>query len=45
MTKREKLVIRILLVIAQLIAPTEWSKEVKTLSDHLSVNMPEETAG
>lgn len=45
MSKRERLVIRILLVIAELIAPTEWSQKVKTLSDHLCVNMPEEPAG
>ncbi len=37
---KEKTVIRILLVIAQWIAPSEWKKDVETLATHISVNAP-----
>lgn len=38
---QEKTVIRILMVVAQLLAPTEWAEQVKNLATHLSVNIPE----
>jgi len=41
MTWQEKTVIRILMLVAQLLSPSLWSSEVKSLSAHLSVNIPE----
>jgi hypothetical protein len=38
MTFSEKTVIRILLLVASWIAPSEWRKEIETLSTHISVN-------
>jgi hypothetical protein len=37
----EKTVIRILLLVAKLIAPHEWKKEIEDLSAHISVNAKE----
>jgi hypothetical protein len=41
MTWKEKLVIRILMTVAQLLAPEGWANEVKNLAAHLSVHLPE----
>ena len=37
MSWKEKTVIRILLLVARLIAPAEWQKDVEQLSTHISV--------
>lgn len=42
MNWRDKTVIRILMVVAKLIARAEWQKEVENLAIHLSVNIPDE---
>lgn len=41
MTWQQRTVIRILMVVAQLITPSEWRDEVKGLAVHLSVHIPE----
>ncbi len=38
---REKMVLRILMTVAELLSPAEWSQEVHNLACHLSVWMPE----
>jgi hypothetical protein len=46
MTWKQKTVIRILLIVAEMLADAEWRKEVRTLATHISVNAPErEIAG
>lgn len=37
MTWREKTAVRILLLVAKLIAPTEWQKDVEQLANHINV--------
>lgn len=41
MNWREKTVIKILMLVASLLTPEEWSKEVKNLATHLSVHLPD----
>ena len=41
MTWREKMTIRILMLVASLLAPREWSGDVKSFATHLSVHIPE----
>lgn len=41
MNWKEKTVIRILLLVARLIAPAEWQKDVEQLATHISVNAKE----
>ena len=40
MTTRERIVIRILLLVARLIAPEAMAAEVKTLENHMSFELP-----
>ena len=41
MTWKEKTVIRILLLVAKMLAADEWKAEIKELATHISVNAPE----
>lgn len=41
MSWKEKMTIRILMLVATLLAPTEWSGEVKSMATHLSVHIPD----
>lgn len=41
MTWKEKMVVRILMLVAQLLSPESWAKEVSSLATHLSVHIPE----
>jgi hypothetical protein len=36
MTAKEKVVIRILLLVATLASPSEWANEVKNLANHIN---------
>lgn len=40
MNWKEKTVVRILLMVAGWIAPSEWKKEIEQLGNHISVNSP-----
>lgn len=42
MNWREKTVIRILMVVAELLCTPEWHERVKSLAVHLSVHLPDE---
>lgn len=41
MNWREKMVIRILMLVAEFMADGEWKKEVHALALHLNVSIPE----
>lgn len=41
MTWKEKTVIRILLLVAKFLSPSEWAKDVESLATHISVNAKE----
>jgi hypothetical protein len=41
MSWNQKAVIRILLLVARLIAPSEWAKDIDQLATHISVNAKE----
>ena len=42
MTWREQLVVRILLLVARIVATDEWAVEVKHLANHIAANAPKE---
>lgn len=44
MTFREHLVIRILLLVARIVADDELAVEIKHLANHISVHVPKEDA-
>lgn len=37
MTRKQEVVVRILLLVAKWLAPSEWQEELKSLSMHISV--------
>lgn len=40
MNFKEQVVIDILLLVARLLAPSEWTYDIKTIANHISVNAP-----
>ncbi len=36
MTTKERIVVRVLLLVAVLLAPGEWSKEIQNLANHIN---------
>lgn len=42
MSKTEHVVIRILLLVAKLMAPSDWRKDVEQLASHISVHVKEQ---
>lgn len=41
MSAKELTSVRILLFIARILAPSEWTKEIESLSTHITVNLKE----